>query len=33
MYRYVVQSLTAPFMNVLLRDVKSHTALHECIVV
>ena len=32
MYCYVMYSVTPPFMNVLLCDVKSHTALHECIV-
>ena len=32
MYCYVMQSLTHAFMNVLLRDAKSHTPFHECIV-
>ena len=32
MYCYVMWSLTPPFMNVLLWDVKSHATLHECIV-
>ena len=32
MYSYVMCNLTPAFMNVLMCDVKSHTALHECMV-